>query len=57
MRNSEIAISIKNLTKYYGDFKALDNVQLRPSGDFFAFLPQRRRQTTTINVITGLFEL
>lgn len=56
MRNSEIAISIKNLTKYYGDFKALDNVQFQVRrGDFFAFLgPNGAGKTTTINVITGL---
>lgn len=56
MRNSEIAISIKNLTKYYQDFKALDNVNFEVKrGDFFAFLgPNGAGKTTTINVITGL---
>ena len=56
MRNSEIAIAIKNLTKYYGDFKALDNVNFEVRrADFFAFLgPNGAGKTTTINAITGL---
>ncbi len=56
MRNSEVAISIKNLTKFYGKFKALDNVSFEVKrGDFFAFLgPNGAGKTTTINVITGL---
>jgi ABC-2 type transport system ATP-binding protein len=56
MRNSEIAISIRNLTKYYGDLKALDNASFEVHrGDFFAFLgPNGAGKTTTINVLTGL---
>ena len=56
MRNSEIAISIKNVTKYYQDFRALDNIAFKVHrGDFFAFLgPNGAGKTTTINVITGL---
>ncbi len=56
MRNSEIAISIKHLTKYYDDFRALDNVSLDVRrGEFFAFLgPNGAGKTTSINVITGL---
>lgn len=56
MRNSDIAVSIKNLTKFYGDLKALDNVNFEVKrGDFFAFLgPNGAGKTTTINVITGL---
>ena len=56
MRNSEIAISIKNLTKYYQKTKALDNISFQVRrGDFFAFLgPNGAGKTTTINVITGL---
>ena len=56
MRNSEVAVSIKNLTKYYGNFKALDCVHFKVMrGDFFAFLgPNGAGKTTTINVITGL---
>lgn len=56
MRNSEIAISIRNLTKFYNSFQALDNVSFDVRrGDFFAFLgPNGAGKTTTINVITGL---
>jgi ABC-2 type transport system ATP-binding protein len=56
MRNSEIAISIKNLTKYYGKLKALDDISFEVQrGDFFAFLgPNGAGKTTTINVVTGL---
>lgn len=56
MRDSERAISIKNLTKYYGKLRALDNISLDiKRGDFFAFLgPNGAGKTTTINVITGL---
>ena len=56
MRNSDIAIAIKNLTKYYGDFRALDNVNFEiKRSDFLAFLgPNGAGKTTTINAITGL---
>ncbi|MCC6759136.1 MAG: ABC transporter ATP-binding protein [Candidatus Omnitrophica bacterium] len=56
MRNSDIAVSIKNLTKFYGDLKALDNVNFEVKrGDFFAFLgPNGAGKTTTINILTGL---
>ena len=56
MRNSDLAISIKGLTKYYQDFQALDNISFEiKRGDFFAFLgPNGAGKTTTINVLTGL---
>jgi ABC-2 type transport system ATP-binding protein len=56
MRDSENAILIKNLTKYYGEFRALRNISLNVKrGDFFAFLgPNGAGKTTSINVITGL---
>ncbi len=56
MRNSEIAISIKGLTKYYGKLRALDNISFEVRrGDFFGFLgPNGAGKTTTINVVTGL---
>lgn len=56
MRNSEIAIRISCLTKYYGELKALDNMSFEVKrGDFFAFLgPNGAGKTTTINVISGL---
>jgi len=56
MRNSELAISIKNLTKFYKNFQALDKITFEVKrGDFFAFLgPNGAGKTTTINVLTGL---
>ena len=56
MRDSERAIHIKNVTKYYGQFRALNMVSFKVNrGDFFAFLgPNGAGKTTTINVLTGL---
>lgn len=56
MRNSDIAVSIKGLTKFYRKFKALDDVSFQVKrGDFFGFLgPNGAGKTTTINVLTGL---
>lgn len=56
MRESDRAISITGLTKFYDKFKALDNISLEVKrGDFFAFLgPNGAGKTTTINVLTGL---
>jgi ABC-2 type transport system ATP-binding protein len=50
------AISIKNFTKYYGSFKAVDDLCLEvPEGEFFGFLgPNGAGKTTTINAVTGL---
>ena len=50
------ALLIKNLTKTYGDLKAVDNLSLEvPPGDFVAFLgPNGAGKTTTIHSITGL---
>ena len=56
MRNSDSAISIKGLTKFYKDFQALDKITFEVKrGDFFAFLgPNGAGKTTTINILTGL---
>jgi ABC-2 type transport system ATP-binding protein len=50
-------IEIKNLTKKFGDFVAVDTVSLNiPSGEFFGFLgPNGAGKTTTIKMMTGLF--
>ncbi len=56
MRKSDVAISIKGLSKFYKKFQALDQVSFQVKrGDFFAFLgPNGAGKTTTINVVTGL---
>ena len=50
------AIVIKDLTKFYGKFKALNRIsfEVQP-GEFFGFLgPNGAGKTTTISVLTGL---
>jgi ABC-2 type transport system ATP-binding protein len=56
MRNSDTAISIRTLSKYYQKFQALAEISFQVArGDFFAFLgPNGAGKTTPINVITGL---
>lgn len=56
MRDSKLAIDIKNLTKHYGEICALNDVSFNVKrGDFFAFLgPNGAGKTTMINSITGL---
>ncbi len=56
MRDSTIAIDIKNLRKYYGSFEAIHDISFQVQrGDFFAFLgPNGAGKTTTINCVTGL---
>lgn len=56
MRNSQVAIKINKLKKYYGKLCALDDITFEVQrGDFFAFLgPNGAGKTTTLNVITGL---
>jgi len=50
------AISIKNLTKFYRQFKAIEDVSFDVEpGEFFGFLgPNGAGKTTTISVMTGL---
>ncbi len=50
-------IVIKNLTKKFGNFIAVDNLNLEiNSGEFFGFLgPNGAGKTTTIKMITGLY--
>jgi len=49
-------IQIRNLTKCFGDLKALDDLTLDVAqGEFFAFLgPNAAGKTTTIKLLTGL---
>ena len=53
---TEAAISIRGLTKYYRQFKAIANITFEiKAGEFFGLLgPNGAGKTTTINVITGL---
>lgn len=50
------AISVKNLTKKYGNFVAVDNISFDvKKGDFFGFIgPNGAGKTTTIKSIIGL---
>lgn len=50
------ALEIKNLTKKYGNFVAVDNVSFTiEKGEFFGFLgPNGAGKTTTIKCITGI---
>lgn len=52
----KLAISIQELVKCYGAFKAVDGISLPvEEGDFVGFLgPNGAGKTTTINAITGL---
>jgi ABC-2 type transport system ATP-binding protein len=49
-------IRMRNLTKYFGDLKAVDDLTLDVEpGEFFAFLgPNAAGKTTTIKLLTGL---
>jgi ABC-2 type transport system ATP-binding protein len=49
-------ISIKNLTKFYGEFEAVHDLSLEvPKGEIFGFLgPNGAGKTTTIKVLSGL---
>src|SRR6202162_5793719 len=51
-------ISVKNLTKKFGDFTAVDNISFEvPKGEIFAFLgPNGAGKTTTIKILTTLLK-
>jgi ABC-2 type transport system ATP-binding protein len=51
-----VAIQVKNLTKYYGDLKAVDGLSLEiRKGEVFGLLgPNGAGKTTSINMICGL---
>ena len=54
--NCTYAIEVENLTKYYGNFLAVDNISFNvEKGEFFGLLgPNGAGKTTTIRMITGL---
>ena len=51
-------IKVENLTKYYGDFLAVDNISFSvKKGEIFGFLgPNGAGKTTTIRLLTGILE-
>jgi ABC-2 type transport system ATP-binding protein len=53
---SGIALSVRNLTKRFGDVTAVDSVDLEiPAGTFYGFVgPNGAGKTTTLAMITGL---
>jgi ABC-2 type transport system ATP-binding protein len=52
----ELALEIRDVTKMYGDFKAVDNVTLEvPTGSIYGFLgPNGAGKTTTIRMILDI---
>lgn len=54
----EYAITVKNLTKKYGDFVAVDNISFNvEKGDVFGFLGHNGAgKTTTLNILATLLE-
>ena len=51
-------LEIKDLCKYYGDFKAVDNLNLKiPKGEIFGFVgPNGAGKSTTMKIICGLLD-
>ncbi|KPK86506.1 MAG: hypothetical protein AMS27_04910 [Bacteroides sp. SM23_62_1] len=56
--SNDIAIQVKDLTRYFGDLKAVDGLSFEVSrGEVFGFLgPNGAGKTTTINMICGLLK-
>lgn len=54
--SSDLAVSVSDLTKKFGDFTAVDNVSFRvKEGEIFGFLgPNGSGKTTTIRMLCGL---
>lgn len=58
MTMTEVAISMQNLTKYYGSFKGIENVSLEVNkGTIHGFLgPNGAGKTTTLRTLVGLLK-
>jgi len=56
MESKEIIIDVKNLSKKFGDFTAVDNISfIVKKGEIFGFLgPNGAGKSTTINILTTL---
>ena len=56
MPTADHSISVKNLTKKFGSFVAVDDISFEvPAGQIFAFLgPNGAGKTTTIKILTTL---
>jgi ABC-2 type transport system ATP-binding protein len=54
--DSSLAIEVSDLTKYYGNFLAVDKISFEVKcGETFGFLgPNGAGKTTTIRMLTGL---
>jgi iron(III) transport system ATP-binding protein len=52
------AVTLKKLTKYFGRFKAIDNMDLAISdGEFFTLLgPSGCGKTTTMRIVAGFID-
>jgi ABC-2 type transport system ATP-binding protein len=57
-KNKDSAIIIQNITKNFGDIKALNNLSLEiKTGELFSLLgPNGAGKTTTINILSGLLK-
>jgi ABC-2 type transport system ATP-binding protein len=53
--NQDITIEVDNLTKYYGDFPAIENISFNVmKGEILGFLgPNAAGKTTTMRILTG----
>jgi len=56
--SDEVALELRHITKYYGDFKAVDDVSFRlPTGSIHGFLgPNGAGKTTTIRMILDIIQ-
>ena len=55
---SDLALELRNVTKFYGDFKAVDDVSLSiPPGTIYGFLgPNGAGKTTTIRMVLDIIK-
>jgi ABC-2 type transport system ATP-binding protein len=58
LKNQDIAIEVKDLTKLFGQLVAVDHVSFQVNkGEFFGFLgPNGAGKTTTIRMLTGIIK-